>query len=289
MSILFGAESFIHPMNKSVRIVGDVPPDDFGKHLAVVCAAHQATVERIAAAEWSLHGAVDRYELLRALLPWARNEGAIVHLSCTERPARAFLFDLDATLTACEFLDTLADELGIGAQTRELTRTAMNGTLDFATSYRTRLQLLAGTPLDRIEALIARLPLAQGAEALCEALHRRALPTAIVTGGYARVGRAVQQRLGIGTLYATELEERDGRLTGRILGPLLDDAAKVDALDDFCARNGCEREDCAAVGDGANDLRMLAAAGHAVLYSALSDHPSKRITAIDFCERLLNS
>lgn len=263
-----------------VRLIGTVPPDRFGEHLAAVCAAQRASVERSDAAGWTLDGPIDPYLLLRELLPWTRNEGAALLFSRSKRPVRAFLFDLDATLTACEFLDTLADELGLGDRIRQLTQAAMDGKTDFAANYRERLQLLAGTPVDRIDAVIARLHLTEGAERLCGALHRRGVATAIVTGGYARVGRAVQRRVGIRTLYATELEERAGALTGRPAGKLIDETEKVCALDDFCRRNGCQRAACAVVGDGANDLRMLAAAGRAVLYSALPAKPSNAM-AID--------
>lgn len=273
--------------NPVVRISSAVNPDDFGKHLTAVCAAQQVATVRTTATQWMLDGPLDPYELLRELLPWAREEGTLVYLSRTERPARAFLFDLDATLTTCEFLDALAEELGIGDRTHNLTRAAMDGKMDFGTSYRTRLQLFAGTPLDRINVVVAHLQLAEGAEALCETLRRNGIPTAIVTGGYARVGEAVRQRLGVDALYATKLEERDGILTGQIIGKLLDDAAKVQALDDFCAKNGCQREDCAAIGDGANDLRMLAAAGHAVLYSAAPTKPHRN-QPIDRILGLLN-
>lgn len=266
-----------------VRLIGTVPPDRFGKHLAAVCSAQQASVVQSDTTGWTLGGPLNPYLLLRELLPWTRNEGAIILFSRSERPVRAFLFDLDATLTACEFLDTLADELGLGDRIRQLTQTAMDGKMDFAASYRARLELLAGTSVDRIDRVIARLQLTEGAERLCGTLHRRGTATAIVTGGYARVGRAVQQRLGIRTLYATELEERVGKLTGRPAGKLIDETEKVRALDDFCRRNGCQRTDCAVAGDGANDLRMLAAAGRAVLYSAL---PAKRSNAMAI-DRLL--
>lgn len=197
-------------------------------------------------------------------------------------PPQAVLFDLDATLMACEFLDTLAGAVGLGDATHALTRAAMEGRMEFAASYRERLCLLAGTPVDRIEALIDRLPLAPGAAELIAALRRRGIRTAIVTGGYARVARAIQQRLEIDRCYATELEERDGRLTGRLAGPLLDAAAKVSALDDLCTRFGVRRAQCVAVGDGANDLPLLAAAGWGVLYTACPDHgrPPRPISSL---------
>lgn len=286
-----------------VRLIGAVDSERFGAHLATVCAAQGATIKRIDAAnpvaveqvasgpveaeQWRIKGPFEAYSLLRELLPWAREEGAIVILSRSARPVRTALFDLDATLTTCEFLDALADELSIGDRTRELTRAAMAGETDFAESYRTRLKLFAGTPLTRIDAVIARLQLTDGAKKMFETLCQHAIPTAIVTGGDAHVGRAIQRRLGTDALYATELEEVDGKLTGQITGKLLDETAKVRALDDFCIKNGCRPAECAAVGDGANDLRMLATAGHAVLYSAMPENPSRRQSIdriLDFLE-----
>ena len=215
----------------------------------------------------------DLVQRLSEALPRVRKTGEIVVLAQSDAPRRAMLFDLDATLTTCEFLDVLAESVGLGDRIRGLTRAAMEGRMDFAASYRERVALFAGTPVERVEALIAQLPLAEGAAELFEQLRRRDIRTAIVTGGYARVGRAIQQRLGADALYATELEERGGRLTGRLAGPLLDAAAKVAALDDFCAENGLQRCECVAVGDGANDLPMLAAAGWGVLYTARPEDP----------------
>ena len=163
-----------------MRLIGAVDSERFGAHLATVCAAQGATIKRIDAAnpvaveqvasgpveaeQWRIEGPFEAYSLLRELLPWAREEGAIVILSRSARPVRTALFDLDATLTTCEFLDALADELSIGDRTRELTRAAMAGETDFAESYRTRLKLFAGTPLTRIDAVIARLQLTDGAK-----------------------------------------------------------------------------------------------------------------------------
>ena len=264
-------------MDATVRLIGGPGPRNFGEHLAGIGRLSGASVTPLTSACWRVAMPGGRYPLLRALLPWSRREGAMIAVSdaAQSHPLRGVLFDLDATLTACEFLDTLAAAAGFGERTEALTRAAMEGRMDFETSYRTRLQRFAGMPVARMQPQIDALPLAEGAADLCAALHARNLPTAIVTGGYARVGREVQQRLGIGRLYATELEECDGCLTGALAGPLLDAAAKVDALDDFCAHYGLQRADCAAVGDGANDLPLLAAAGCGILYTAAPDRPEQ--------------
>ena len=259
-------------MNTIVCIPGSFAPESIGGQLAAACRARQIRIRQIGTNTWETESAVDRYRLLRALLPLTRKEGVVIALPQAASARRAMLFDLDSTLTACEFLDTLAEAAGFDDRTRRQTRAAMEGHADFAENYRERVARFAGMPVARIETIIDRLPLAAGASELFERLREAHIPTAIVTGGYARVGRAVQQRLGAEALYATELEEAGGRLTGRIAGPLLDAAAKVAALDDFCAKHQLQRCDCVAVGDGANDLQLLAAAGCGILYTACPEN-----------------
>lgn len=213
---------------------------------------------------------------LREYLPLAREGGAVVVVGEMAVTPRVVVFDLDATLIACEFVDELAARRGVAHLTRELTARAMKGGMDFRESYLRRIELLRGMPVGEIERLIEELPLAPGAERAIAALKAKGVRTAIITGGYARLGRAIQRRLGIDALYATELEERDGCLTGRLAGhltgslagDLLDGEGKVAALGDFCAQCGLTPRDAVAVGDGANDLKMLAAAGLAVLYTS---------------------
>ncbi len=211
-----------------------------------------------------------REELLREALPAVRQGGAVVALVKQEGvPPRGVAFDLDATLLACEFVDRLAAYRGMEHLTRPLTERAMSGAMDFRTSYLRRMEMLGGVGVDEIERLTSGLPLAPGAESTIAALRRAGMPIAIITGGYARVGRAIQRRLGIEELYATEIEERDGVMTGRVAGPLLDEEGKVAAFGRFCAAHGLDPAEVVAVGDGANDLRMLSHAGTAILYTSI--------------------
>jgi phosphoserine phosphatase len=210
----------------------------------------------------------------------AREGGVIIAIGEMCAPPRIAAFDLDATLIACEFIDEVAVRRGLAHLTRPLTESAMSGRIGFRESYLRRLEILRGTPVDEIERLIEDLPLAPGAARTISALRAAECRIAIITGGYARLGRAVQKRLGIDALYATELEERDGCLTGRPAGPLLDEDGKAEAFLDFCRLSGYTPREAMAVGDGANDLKMLATAGLAVLYTSLSA-PDRRIESLD--------
>ena len=224
---------------------------------------------------WLTEDEPDREALLAALLPVVRREGIVAALDRPGEWPRAVVFDLDSTLIRCEFIDELAAERGIAGQVRRLTAEAMDGKADFRTSYARRLKLLEGTPLAVVREVIGRLPLAPGARALMDELKRRRIPSAIITGGYRRAGEAVRSRLGIDALYATELEERGGMLTGGFASELLDEQGKRAALEDFARRCGLPLQETAVVGDGANDLKMLARAGTSVLYDACPPAPAR--------------
>jgi phosphoserine phosphatase len=227
-----------------------------------------------------------REELLREALPCVREGGEVVIVgSDGAPPPRVAVFDLDATLIPCEFVDLVARRRGVDHLTRELTALAMSGGIDFRTSFLRRMEILAGTPVSLVDELIRAVPVAPGAAEAIAALRRAGIHTAIVTGGSARLGRAVQRRLGIDALWATELEERDGVLTGRVSGRLLDEEGKVRALREFCAAvsgpdGGITPRDALAVGDGANDLKMLAHAGRAILYTS-APHPDRETPSLD--------
>jgi len=210
----------------------------------------------------------ERESVLRGHLRTVRESGGALALGVVQKPVRMVAFDLDATLIACEFLDELADMRGAAHITRGLTERAMAGAMDFRTSYLARLEILAGTPVADVDGLIERIPLAPKAAETVAALKRAGAKTAIITGAPVRLGLAVQKRLGIDALYATELEECGGRLTGRTAGPLLDEEGKAAAFREFCRGVKATPDATAAVGDGANDLKMLAAASLGVLYSA---------------------
>jgi phosphoserine phosphatase len=181
---------------------------------------------------------------------------------------RLVVMDVDSTLVQGEAVDELADLAGVGDQVAAITARAMDGELDFATALRERVSLLAGLPEDVFEDVYARLELAPGARTLVRSLKRLGYRFAIVSGGFTHVTDRLAADLGIDYARANRLEVADGRLTGRIIGAVVDRAAKAQALRDFAQDSKIPLDRTIAIGDGANDLDMLAAAGLGVAFNA---------------------
>lgn len=184
------------------------------------------------------------------------------------RSRRLVCFDMDSTLIQAEVIDELAEAAGAGAQVKAITEAAMRGELDFAESFRRRVALLRGLDAATMQGIAERLPLTEGAERLCAVLKRLGYRLAILSGGFTFFGRHLQRRLGIDHVHANELEIVDGRLTGRHLGGIVDAAAKARLLREIAAAEGISQRQVIAVGDGANDLQMLSAAGLGIAFHA---------------------
>ena len=200
---------------------------------------------------------------------------------------RLIAFDMDSTLINIECVDEIADAVGRKAEVAAITEAAMRGELaDFKDSLRRRVALLAGAPLAALEQIEReRLRLNPGAEALLAACHAAGLHSVLVSGGFTHFSDGVQQRLGIATARANVLEVVDGRLSGRLLaqpwGDIVDGAMKRATVLETCARIGCTPAQAIAVGDGANDLEMMAAAGLSVAYHAKPKVRAMAHVAID--------
>ncbi len=184
------------------------------------------------------------------------------------RPGLLFM-DMDSTLIQCECIDEIADFLGIKPQVAAITERAMRGELDFAASLTERVQLLAGleeSVLDRVYA--ERIRLTPGAEELIATLKAHGWKVGVVSGGFTWFTRRLQARLGLDYALANELEIHDGRLTGGIQGAIVDAQAKKQALLSQAAAWSIPLEQTVAVGDGANDLPMILAAGLGIAFHA---------------------
>jgi phosphoserine phosphatase len=181
---------------------------------------------------------------------------------------RLVVMDVDSTLVQGEVIEMLAERAGCLTEVAEVTDRAMRGEVDFEQSLRDRVALLAGLDARALDDVYDALVLTPGARTLVRTLHRLGYRFAIVSGGFTHVTDRLAAELGIHFSAANELEVVDGRLTGRIVGPVVDRAGKADALRRFADEAGVTRAATVAVGDGANDLDMLAAAGLGIAFNA---------------------
>jgi len=189
----------------------------------------------------------------------------------TLRDYQVMAFDMDSTLINIECIDEIADAAGKKAEVSAITEAAMRGEIaDFKDSLRRRVALLQGVPASALQQVYAqRLQLNPGAEALVQAAHAAGLKTLLVSGGFTYFAERVQARLGMHEAHSNVLEiDAEGRLTGRVLGDIVDGDAKRRHLLSLCERVGCPPSAAIAVGDGANDLPMMGAAGLSVAYHA---------------------
>lgn len=184
------------------------------------------------------------------------------------RNRRLVCFDMDSTLIQAEVIDVLAEAAGVGPRVAAITEAAMRGEIDFTQSFQQRLALLKGLDASVLPRLAAELPVTPGAEKLITTLKRLGYRVAILSGGFDYFAQDLQKRLGIDEVHANHLEIRDGKLTGEIKGSVVDGPRKACLLREITEREGFRLEQTIAVGDGANDLPMLAIAGLGIAYRA---------------------
>ena len=183
---------------------------------------------------------------------------------------RLLAIDMDSTLVTMETLDEIADMAGLKAEVAAITEAAMRGEIkDFSESLTRRMALLKGVGVDLIERVYQeRLHLSPGAEILLAAAKAAGLKTMLVSGGFTHFTERLKERLGFDYAFANQFDIADQRLTGRVLGPIVDGAFKARAVQQCCQDIGCPPSQAIAIGDGANDLGMMAVAGLSVGYHA---------------------
>ncbi|MEI2785974.1 MAG: phosphoserine phosphatase SerB [Candidatus Nanopelagicales bacterium] len=250
---------------------------DVGR-IAGEIASREGNIERIVriaeypvtAIEVTVSGVSDA-ALKQALAPISREIGvdvAVQSAATIRQGARLVVMDVDSTLIQDEVIDLLARQAGCEAAVAAVTERAMAGELDFADSLRERVAALRGTPQSALQQVSDSIRLTPGARTLCRTLISLGYRLALVSGGFEEIVGPLAQQMGVHRYRANRLEVADGLLTGRVLAPIVDRAGKAAALREFAEEFGFDVTRTVAIGDGANDLDMLAAAGLGVAFNA---------------------
>jgi len=210
-------------------------------------------------------------ELTGYFVPISHESGvdiAVQRENLFRKSKRLVVMDMDSTLIQVEVIDELAACAGIGDKVRSITERAMNGEMDFSQSLRERVALLEGLDEKALDEVYRSLPLTSGAESLIKILKRLGYKTAIISGGFDYFTDRLKEHLGLDYAFSNRLEIKDGKLTGRVVGDIIDGARKAAILEEIAKGEGFLLDQVIAIGDGANDLPMLGRAGLGIAFNA---------------------
>lgn len=222
--------------------------------------------------ELSVRGTIDDFkELQQKFLGLSSKyeiDIAFQQESMYRRMRRLICFDMDSTLIQTEVIDELADKAGVGEQVRAITESAMRGEIDFSDSFKQRVSLLKGLDESVMKEIAENLPITEGMTRLIRILKKGGYKIAILSGGFTYFGNYLKEKFGFDYVYANELEIIDGKLTGNYLGDIVDGKRKAELLRLIAQVENVDLKQTVAVGDGANDLPMLATAGLGIAFHA---------------------
>ena len=184
------------------------------------------------------------------------------------RHRRLIAFDMDSTLIQTEIIDELAKYAGVEEEVRRITENAMKGNIDFKKALEERVKLLKGLPVDVLERIYKNIRFTEGAKELIQALKRAGYKVAVVSGGFTYFTDRLKEELNLDYAFGNELEIKDGKLTGRIKGRIIDANEKARIIEEIAMKEGISKENVVAVGDGANDKIMIENAGLGIAFNA---------------------
>lgn len=193
---------------------------------------------------------------------------AIVPSRLRQAPRKLLIMDVDSTLIQQEVIELLADHAGVGAEVAAVTEAAMRGELDFTESLYARVATLEGLPVSVVDDVRRAVRLSPGADTLIRSFSAAGHPVAVVSGGFSQILDPLAKELQIDYAQANVLDSADGRLTGKVVGAVTDRAAKAEALRRWAQQSSVPLDATVAIGDGANDIDMLATAGFGIAYNA---------------------
>ncbi len=261
--------------------------------IASALAAEGANIEKIGRLSENTLASVEIHALLppdrdsevlkRALLQVATSTGFDVSLqpeSLYRRSKRLIVLDMDSTLIRIEVIDELARAAGVGPEVARITERAMQGEMDYDESLRKRVALLAGLDVKVLDQIASDLPLTEGAETMVRVLKRLGYKIAVISGGFSRAAEALKRRLELDYAYSNNLEVVGGKLTGRVVGPIVNAQRKAELLETIAQAEGVLLDQVIAVGDGANDALMLERAGLGIAFHAKAKLRERADTSI---------
>jgi phosphoserine phosphatase len=262
----------------AVSLIGRrITPAAFGAAAGAIAAAggNIDRIERLArypvvSYELAVSGG-EQHDIRATLLATSTEFGIDVAVQAegiARRSKRLVMLDVDSTLIQDEAIDLLADEAGNVAEVEAITARTMAGDLDFATGLAERVKLLAGLEVEALERVWRRIRLTPGARTFLRTLQQMGMKVGIVSGGFSYFTDRLQTELGLDHAFGNELEISDGRLTGRLAGPPVDRERKAEILRQVAATEGVPLDQTVAIGDGANDVDMLATAGLGIAFNA---------------------
>jgi phosphoserine phosphatase len=213
----------------------------------------------------------------------ARIDATFIDAGGTLADFRLVAMDMDSTLITIECIDEIADMQGLKPQVSAITEAAMRGELDFSESLKRRVALLEGLPVAALGRVYEeRLRISPGGEAMLAAVQAAGLKTLLVSGGFTFFTDRLKPRLGLDYTHANVLEEQDGKLTGRVVGGIVDAEEKMRTVQRVCAELGIDPRQAIVMGDGANDLRMMGIAGLSVAFRAKPVVRAQASVALNF-------